>query len=225
MSNRVIERVSSSFIQVGQIIVASIDLVRWGGALVEPAAPKFDGMSNMANVPEMGSRLEGYNAPSGNLGTWDMLREGITDITSTYLGFLDVIPYGKFNETPPVLVDGQGVPLQQDVNGNLKVTAVVPTVGTEGNAWLNAAVGAGATSASIDTQFTPFVSIFGTADGATTITIQFSQDNVNFYNDSSFTVVGPTFNFGVNQTIGARYVRLRTSNAVTITATIAAKGG
>lgn len=104
------------------------------------------------------------------------------------------------------------------------VTRNIPTAtGTHANAWSAAAVGAGGTSASIDTQFTPNISVFGNTDGATTITVQLSQDDANFY-DATSTLVTGAGDFALSATLGARYVRLKSSQARTITATIAGKG-
>jgi len=219
MSNRFIERVTST---VQAIVTEMNNITQWGGVNVEPAAPKADGQSNAANVPEVGARLESFNG-----GAWDRVRSGITSVVTSFLGFLDVIPYGV-NSGVIVVPPGSGAPLQLDGSGNLKVTGTVistpATVGTEGNAWLAAAVGAGATSASIDTQFTPFVSIFGSTNAVTTLTTQLSQDNITFYDDDTISVVSP-FNFSAHLIVGARFIRLKTSAAITITATISAKGG
>jgi hypothetical protein len=101
-------------------------------------------------------------------------------------------------------------------------TRNIPTFyGTQGNAWTAVAVAAGGVSASIDTQLAPNISIFGNTSGGTTITVQFSQDNVNFYDALSTVATG---DFAISATIGARYIRLNNSVARTITATIAAKG-
>jgi hypothetical protein len=54
--------------------------------------------------------------------TWDRVRSGATAATSTPTGFLDTLPFGKYNATPPSLTDGQSVVLQVDSQGNLKVT-------------------------------------------------------------------------------------------------------
>ena len=96
-----------------------------------------------------------------------------------------------------------------------------PTVGTHANAWNAVAVGANGVSTSIDCQYTPFVSVFGTTSGATNIQILCSQDNTNFY--AVAVIAAGTGDFGGNFTIGSRYVRLRSVTARTITATIAGK--
>lgn len=105
----------------------------------------------------------------------------------------------------------------------IAVPVTPQVVGVHGNAWLAAAVGAGAVSPSIDCQYTPFVSIFGNGSAASTITMQVSQDNVNFYNAVTTAVPLLGGDFYLAATVGARYVRLMSSAAITITATIAGK--
>lgn len=80
-------------------------------------------------------------------------------------------------------------------------------------------------STSVDCQFAPYVSAFGnsSAPGGTTITLQFSQDNTNFYNSQVTQVLSGAGDFAVSATVGARYLRLISSGASTITATIACK--
>lgn len=99
----------------------------------------------------------------------------------------------------------------------------VNVVGAHANAWSAAAVGAGGNSASIDCQYTPHISAFGTSNGNTTISLQVSQDDTNFYTAATATVGGGGGDFALNLTIGARYIRLQSSQARTITATIAGK--
>ena len=105
---------------------------------------------------------------------------------------------------------------------SIPVTTTPNVVGTEGNAWSAAAVLANGVSASIDCQYTPNISVFGNVTGgATTLTVQFSQDNAAFYDATSTVANG---DFSVSGIYGARYLRLKSSNARTITATIAGKG-
>jgi hypothetical protein len=102
------------------------------------------------------------------------------------------------------------------------VTRNIPTiVGAQANAWNAAVVAANGTSTAIDTQFVPNISIFGNTNGATMITIQLSQDNVNFYDGTTTNANG---DFSASGIFGARYLRLKSSQARTITATIAGKG-
>lgn len=99
--------------------------------------------------------------------------------------------------------------------------ASVPVVGTHNNAWNNVLTGVGGVSTAVDTQNCAHVTVFGNTSAASTITVQFSQDNTNFY-DSEVTI-SANGNFGKNLTAGARYVRLKSSADVTANATIAAK--
>lgn len=95
--------------------------------------------------------------------------------------------------------------------------------GTQANAWNAAAVGAGGTSTAVDLQYLQNVAVFGNTSGASTLTLQVSQDNSNFY-DTGYTIAA-NGNFGqFFPGAGARYFRLKSSAAVTITATIAGKG-
>lgn len=95
------------------------------------------------------------------------------------------------------------------------------SAGAQGNAWNAAAVAIGGVSAAIDTNGMPFVTVFGNSSVASTIQVQYSQDGTNFYN------AGPSISasgdFGTSFQPGARYVRLSSSAAATITATVAAK--
>lgn len=107
---------------------------------------------------------------------------------------------------------------------NSATTTKIPAAGPaafHGNAWLAAAVGIGGVSNIIDTQSGAEVSIFGNASVATNITVQVSQDGTNFYNyAAAFAANG---NFHQQVLTGARYIRLSSSAAATITATIAPK--
>lgn len=97
-----------------------------------------------------------------------------------------------------------------------------PIKGTHANAWNAAAVAISGTSSSLDTAVCDSgnSSAFGNTSGAATLTVQFSQDNTNWY--SSATNTGSvTGNFGVTFSHGARYIRLISNAAVTITATLA----
>ncbi len=104
----------------------------------------------------------------------------------------------------------------------IPITVTPATVGVEGNAWNAVAVGAGGVSASVDCQYTAFVSCFGVTSAVTVITVQVSQDDVAYYSAFS-TTVAPAGDFYLAGNIGARYVRLRSSAAANITATIAGK--
>ncbi len=98
----------------------------------------------------------------------------------------------------------------------------VSPIGVQGNAWSAAAVGANGTSAVVDAWSCPYVSAFGNAGAATTLTLQYSLDGTNFYAGPSVTLAGAG-DFHIDATTAARYLRLLSSAAATITATIAAK--
>lgn len=104
----------------------------------------------------------------------------------------------------------------------LVVRTIPPIVGTHGNAWNAAAVAANGVSAAIDCQFVSNITVFGNVNGATQITVQFSQDNVNFYDGVTVTVAASS-DISISGTFGSRYIRLKSSQARTITATIAGK--
>lgn len=98
----------------------------------------------------------------------------------------------------------------------------VSPIGVHANAWKAAAVAANGTSAALDTWSCPFVSAFGNAGAATTITLQYSMDGNNFYAGPSVTLSGAG-DFHIDATCAARFVRLLSSAAATLTATLAAK--
>lgn len=96
-------------------------------------------------------------------------------------------------------------------------------LGVHANAWNNAATASG-TSTALDTGGYPFVSAFGASDGAVTITLQYSMDGTNYYGGPTQVLSGAG-DFRIDATCAARFVRLKSSAAVTCTATLAAKGG
>jgi hypothetical protein len=98
----------------------------------------------------------------------------------------------------------------------------VAPLGVHANAWNAASVGANGTSAALDTWSCPYVSAFGNASAATTLTLQYSMDGSNFYAGPSVTLSGAG-DFRLDATCAARFVRLLSSAAATITATLAAK--
>jgi hypothetical protein len=96
-------------------------------------------------------------------------------------------------------------------------------IGEHGNAWNAAALGADAVSAVIDTKNHAVVSVFGNASGATDVTVQYSQDGVNFYKGDVVSLAAAG-DFKLDLTTGARYIRLKSSAlTVTVTATVAGK--
>lgn len=113
------------------------------------------------------------------------------------------------------------LPAALDTDGRLKIGK--QQIGAQANAWNAAVVGANGTSAAIDTKDASNVSAFGNVNAATTITVQVSEDNVTFYDTGTTAVLGGASDFHVSIQTGAKYIRLKSSGAATITATIAAK--
>jgi len=127
--------------------------------------------------------------------------------------------------TKPIVETDPGFPggHRQEVVAAVTVTGA--TAGTHANAWNAELEIVDGTSASVDLQFSDTASVFGVADGPANITVQFAQDNTNFADTNIiFTAGGVGFNWGGSFLVGARYVRLKTNAAVTLTGTIAGKG-
>lgn len=130
-------------------------------------------------------------------------------------------PFGDFRDAA-----WDGVAAQGSIVAVLKALwsrLATKTVGTHANAWNAAAVAINGLSAVIDVGQTPFVSAFGNVSAATTITLQYSQDGTNFY-DGPNQVLSAAGDFRIDVTTGAARARLKSSAAVTATATIAGKG-
>jgi hypothetical protein len=118
-----------------------------------------------------------------------------------------------------ISADGDVVRLWADRQGRLAMWS--PPVGTHANGWNNIAVSANGTSTAFDTIYTKTISVFGNASGATNLIVQLSQDNTNFYDSDKTITISGAGNFGTTFETGARYIRLKSSAAATITATIA----
>ena len=100
----------------------------------------------------------------------------------------------------------------------------IPVVGTNGNAWNNDLTGVLGDSNPIDCQYVQNISMFGTSDGATTLSLYASQDNINYYDTGTFLTLGGGGDFYFNSTgYSARYARIRSSATVTVTLTLAGK--
>lgn len=125
------------------------------------------------------------------------------------------------------VVQQGALPAGTNTIGNVGMTSV-PTIGTHGNAWNAAVVLANGESASVDIQYVYDILIFGNAGAATEIDFLFSQDNTNFYSNDSGNMNSITLSaagdFAFYVPIGARYMKLRSTQPTTITATIAGKG-
>lgn len=88
--------------------------------------------------------------------------------------------------------------------------------------WSAAATGAGGTSSSFDARLYPFVSAFGSCNGATTVTLQYSHDNATYYDGPTQALSGAG-DFRLDAISGAPFHRLKSSANVTATAVIAGK--
>jgi hypothetical protein len=77
-----------------------------------------DAGSNTSNRLAGSSWLHGYNGT-----TWDRIRAGLTGTTTTPTGFLNGLPYAKYNSAAPTLSDGDFSILQLTSSGSLKVSA------------------------------------------------------------------------------------------------------
>lgn len=143
---------------------------------------------------------------------------------------------GLFEEVPTSVPDGATKTLLIDENGRLivrlgdalsaaedTVGVASPSPGTEGNAWDDAATGAGGNSAAVDVSGGGVVSIFGTVDGATDLDVYYSQDGATWYQSEHQISLAGAGDFGQDFRVGAAFVRLQSSNDVTATATVANK--
>lgn len=70
----------------------------------------------------------------------------------------------------------------------------------------------------------PFVTAYGTAGGAATLTIYYSGDGSTWYAGQSKQVLAGSGPFGIDATTGAAYIGLGTTASVAITAYLSAKG-
>lgn len=95
-------------------------------------------------------------------------------------------------------------------------------------AWNNVPTGVGGgqsganNSAVLRAYSCPFVSAFGSVNGACTMTLMYSTDGANWYNGPSTTLAGAGM-FHLDTTSGAEFFALQSSANVTATAVISAK--
>jgi len=90
--------------------------------------------------------------------------------------------------------------------------------------WNAAVVGAGGKSLDHYTSDNPFITAYGNASAATTITIEVSNDKITWFVTQVTQVLAGAGDFVINATIATPYVRLSSSGAATITGWISAKG-
>lgn len=82
------------------------------GAAPAVTSAGADAVSNTQNNQAVEARQYAFNGT-----TWDRLRQGISVVKTTLIGFLNVIPYGIYNATRPVAADTNGLPPQIDTEG------------------------------------------------------------------------------------------------------------
>lgn len=78
-----------------------------------------DGSSNTNNAFSVKARLVGFNGT-----TWDRIRTGFTSVVSSFLGFLNTIPYGVYRAIRQTRTDGQGGPIETGPTGEVLMTDV-----------------------------------------------------------------------------------------------------
>ena len=107
-------------------------------------------------------------------------------------------------------------------------------IGEEGNAWDDEQTGENGVSAMVDTKNLPHISIMGVVDAATDLLFEVSQDGETFYfckiiSDDISPQAPPgqqadfPAEFHIFPVVGSRYIRIRSSEDVKATVTIAAK--
>jgi len=99
-------------------------------------------------------------------------------------------------------------------------------ISNHANAWNNVAAAGNGLSNIIDCYGANTISVFGNVSGATTIQVYYSQDGVNFYSAGTNRqiVLAGAGNFVIPDfLLGARYLQLQTTGAVTLTVTVSGK--
>lgn len=91
--------------------------------------------------------------------------------------------------------------------------------GHQGNAWNNAATGAGGVSPAFRTSGGHNISASGDVSGATTIALDGSHDKIN-WQELDTAVLAGAGEFNIEHVTAHGWVRLRSTAAVTATATI-----
>ena len=104
----------------------------------------------------------------------------------------------------------------------------ISIIGRQGNAWDNENTGLDGFSEIVDLNHCPHFSIFGEISAESDLEFWVSQDGENFYFCKDITNKLPggqegQTKFHIYETMGARYCRLRSSDDVVATVTIAGK--
>lgn len=100
-------------------------------------------------------------------------------------------------------------------------TNIYDKVNSKGQSQIfNGASGVNGVSSAVDvsTKHLRNITVFGNSNGATTLTVQFSNDNVNYYDSQYSYITSSASDFGFNITASPYYFRLKSSNNVTLVA-------
>ena len=217
----------------GQLITAAnplpVTITGSGGAVdteLPTASVLVDDTAN-PTAPAIGSFLCGFDN-ANNL--WDKVR--ISDATNGNLCVTLRSATGTSSPNISTLADGESSVTVLSVGSRgsrFSDTALTfdrerSWIGVHANAWNAVSVAIGGTSTVLDAAFYATISVFGNASEATTIIVQFSQNNTNYFDSSNSTSLGGGGDFGFTFPAGSRYVRLKSTAAAIITATVAGKG-
>lgn len=167
---------------------------------------------------------------SVNIGTMPTVTANIGTMPTVTVNTHAVTASGTFPVTDnagSLTIDSTQLPAALTAAGNIKVAMQeIITVQTQANAWSAAAVLAAGNSAAIDVLNSTSVCAFGNVSAATDIKVFVSVNNTNFYDTGIKQTLAAAGDFYIQlNNMGARYVRLQSSAAATITANIAGKVG
>lgn len=84
------------------------------GSAITNTTGSADATSATSNRVPVVSHVKGYNGT-----TWDLIRAGLTAITSTFTGFVNGLFFGMYNSGGITLTTGQGAPLQLTSSGRV----------------------------------------------------------------------------------------------------------
>ena len=77
-----------------------------------PAAAALADATANPTTTTTGANMFGFNGT-----TWDRIRAGITAVTATLTGWLNILPWAIYNATPTTRTEGQGGPVQSNSLG------------------------------------------------------------------------------------------------------------
>lgn len=89
------------------------------------AAAMVDGVATPTTT-KIASFMQGYNG-----STWTFLRAGVVAFTSNLTGFLNTMPWAKYDLTPTTRTSGQGGYLQAESDGSLRVSQATRIAGED----------------------------------------------------------------------------------------------